>query len=74
MTGPEHYAEAEAQLIVASESFEGDDAAYYLARAQVHATLALAAATAETTMSGMAYGYGTDRPEGAVFVGLNKRP
>jgi uncharacterized protein HemY len=45
MTGPEHYAKAEEYLEKASGSlnteYEG-----YVVRAQVHATLALAAATA----------------------------
>jgi hypothetical protein len=46
MTGPEHYREAE-QLLGARRSGESaDDAASRLAEAPIHATLALAAATA----------------------------
>lgn len=48
MTGPEHYREAEALLTSASRNFlRGDDTSSALAAAQVHATLALAAATAD---------------------------
>lgn len=47
MTGPEHYREAEAHLASAAQNFmRGDDPTSALAAAQVHATLALAAATA----------------------------
>jgi hypothetical protein len=49
MTGPEHYREAESGLDrAARDSDRGreDDAAFWLRAAQVHATLALAAATA----------------------------
>lgn len=50
MTGPEHYRAAEAMLINAQDAGGGKAGsaveAYYLAVAQVHATLALAAATA----------------------------
>lgn len=52
MTGPEHYQAAEKLLEVAQlrnrDQSVGvnDEAAYYVAEAQVHATLALAAATA----------------------------
>jgi hypothetical protein len=48
MTGPEHYREAEACLGIAEgiQLVGGGAASCYLARAQVHATLALAAATA----------------------------
>lgn len=49
MTGPEHYREAEKHLAVAAKNFlAGDDTSSALAAAQVHATLALAAATALT--------------------------
>lgn len=49
MTGPEHYIEAE--RLLAEASTDGADGTYFvrpesLAAAQVHATLALAAATA----------------------------
>ncbi|MFE0727908.1 hypothetical protein ACFW2X_06590 [Streptomyces antibioticus] len=47
MTGPEHYCEAEAHLASAARDFlRGEDTSSALAAAQVHATLALAAATA----------------------------
>lgn len=48
MTGPEHYAEAEYQSQMAVVAWPGDRelAMYNLGQAQVHATLALAAATA----------------------------
>jgi hypothetical protein len=51
MTGPQHYREAERDLTIAgslvtTETTGSDDLAfYYLQRAQVHATLAGAAAT-----------------------------
>ncbi|MFD9905602.1 hypothetical protein [Streptomyces sp. NPDC059063] len=57
MTGPEHYREAERLLAAAIEdshtTFEGRDpkADRAIAEAQVHATLALAAATALVTPS-----------------------
>ncbi|MFE2353418.1 hypothetical protein [Streptomyces parvulus] len=62
MTGPEHYREAERLLELASSSkettYEGDnpEADRDIAAAQVHATLALAAATAmsSTEQGGMA--------------------
>lgn len=49
MTGPEHYANAESDLehaARASDKGRMDDMTYWLQCAQVHATLALAAATA----------------------------
>lgn len=46
MTGPEHYREAERLLARAADSTTYDEAAGITAQAQVHATLALAAATA----------------------------
>lgn len=47
MTGPEHYTEAQRLLTKALDEDEGTDAErYFLGAAQVHATLALAAATA----------------------------
>ncbi|MFE0808160.1 hypothetical protein ACFW34_11840 [Streptomyces sp. NPDC058848] len=61
MTGPEHYREAERLLAVAASSdqttYEGanPEADRTIAEAQVHATLALAAATAMSgTQNGMA--------------------
>lgn len=49
MNGPEHYAEAERLLATADASSTPDNAAAFLVSiAQVHATLALAAATAES--------------------------
>jgi hypothetical protein len=48
-TGPEHYKEAEEFLKLAkSEKYGSDQESYHLRAAQVHATLALAAATALT--------------------------
>lgn len=47
MTGPEHYQAAEELLDVAAKTANGDALERYaVAAAQVHATLALAAATA----------------------------
>ena len=46
MTGPEHYREAERLLAEDVDYSTPDDTALVLAHAQVHATLALAAATA----------------------------
>ena len=46
MTGPEHYQEAEKRLQIAESMETGSDPEHYnLAAAQVHATLAQAAAT-----------------------------
>lgn len=45
MTGPEHYREAE-KLVRRAEDYDTEGAARAYAAAQVHATLALAAATA----------------------------
>lgn len=45
MTGAEHYREAERLLEAANDRSEYDEAAGITAQAQVHATLALAAAT-----------------------------
>lgn len=47
MTGPDHYRAAEEHLVVARKAEIGSNGERYnLAAAQVHATLALAAATA----------------------------
>jgi len=49
MTGPDHFANAESDIehaAHASDKGRQDDVAYWLGCAQVHATLALAAATA----------------------------
>ncbi|MFD5509164.1 hypothetical protein ACFWIB_15485 [Streptomyces sp. NPDC127051] len=46
MTGPEHYRKAEQQLQFALEASTDSTAETHCAIAQVHATLALAAATA----------------------------
>ena len=49
MTGPEHYANAESDLDNAARADDRgrqEDVTYWLGCAQVHATLALAAATA----------------------------
>ncbi|MEO6088981.1 MAG: hypothetical protein ABIQ18_38300 [Umezawaea sp.] len=50
MNGPQHYSRAE---VLSEQSYEADPehAMYLLARAQVHATLALAAATAMSTVA-----------------------
>ena len=45
MTGTEHYIAAEALLVDAGHAQDKDDVTRVLATAQVHATLALAAAT-----------------------------
>jgi hypothetical protein len=59
MTGPHHYQSAEDCLSRAAAAQLGSDLErYLLARAQVHATLALAAATAIRPAD-----YGMDRPE-----------
>jgi hypothetical protein len=48
MTGPEHYREAEQVIAqVKNRDVTGDEVAAYAAVAQVHATLALAAATVD---------------------------
>lgn len=54
MTGPEHYREAERLLNQAESQIPGDEPsqAALTARAQVHATLALAAATNELHPTG----------------------
>ncbi|MFE0027086.1 hypothetical protein [Amycolatopsis sp. NPDC059021] len=52
MTGPEHYSEAEDHLETAVEEDGSEQARYHLAAAQVHATLALAAATASAGRMG----------------------
>ena len=55
MTGPQHYRQAEADLGSAERSgdYGSEQEAFYLRRAQVHATLALAAATAVSSNSEM---------------------
>lgn len=51
MTGPEHYREAERDLERAAEAGASDfEVQYHQARAQVHATLALAAATVDVEL------------------------
>ena len=48
MTGPEHYGHAEQLLDMAGDEEYGSEAEHYhLAKAQVHATLALAAAVVD---------------------------
>lgn len=50
MTGPQHYTEAQRLLaIVKRGAYTGDDTASLIAAAQVHATLAQAAATIDAT-------------------------
>jgi hypothetical protein len=63
MTGPEHYLAAEQYAEMGEESNTTERALPFYALAQIHATLALAAATAETTLGGLAYGYGYEAPE-----------
>lgn len=48
MTGPEHYREAEALIAQSGSQMDKDIVEWMVARAQVHATLALAAAVIET--------------------------
>jgi hypothetical protein len=45
MTGPQHYLEAQREIAYANEAEFGSEMNYHIALAQVHATLALAAAT-----------------------------
>jgi hypothetical protein len=55
MTGPDHYRSAEGLVVQAEKLMNGDElagAAVWAAVAQVHATLALAAATARTDLGG----------------------
>ncbi|MEC4615833.1 hypothetical protein [Tsukamurella tyrosinosolvens] len=54
MTGPEHYAEAERLLALAAEEYDVADPYHTsaVASAQVHATLALAAATVQFESGG----------------------
>ena len=47
MTGPEHYRAAEHMIEEAQDPAEPGDRAFLIAEAQVHATLALAAAFAD---------------------------
>jgi len=64
MTGPEHYRKAEKYLKDAKESELGSDTErWQLATAQVHATLALAAATAIRPSD-----YVTDRAEWSAWA------
>ena len=51
MTGPEHYAHAQELLEMAGDDEVGSEIErYHLRKAQAHATLALAAATAEASV------------------------
>jgi hypothetical protein len=62
MTGPEHYLAAEQYAEMGEESNTIEGAVPHYALAQIHATLALASAIAETTMvehTGPAFGYGS---------------
>jgi hypothetical protein len=54
VTGPEHYQRAE-ELLRRSDGDDPQTAAVRLAQAQVHATLALTAATAMADLRGMPY-------------------
>lgn len=52
MTGPEHYQTAESLLETASRAEDGGDMErYFLAAAQVHATLAVAASNVISTLT-----------------------
>lgn len=55
MNGPDHYAKSEELLARCKETEDPVDKARFVAKAQVHATLALAAATAINTLSGPQY-------------------
>jgi hypothetical protein len=74
-TGPEHYREAEILIAFAFESkgttFEGNnpEADRMIAAAQVHATLALAAATAIRPAR-----YGMDRAEPKAWAAVCRTP
>jgi len=52
MNGAEHYREAEGLLDSAASAADTDYAAYYITRAQVHATLALTGATFDAAPHG----------------------
>lgn len=58
MNGPDHYREAENDLEYADNRPMGEEADFFLARAQVHATLAQTAALIELRA---VYVYKTDR-------------
>lgn len=62
MNGPQHYREAERRLLMAwEEDRVPEDVAHLVAEAQVHATLALAAATAmHANVDGTELGPGED--------------
>lgn len=62
MNGPQHYLQAERRLLMAwEEDRVPEDVAHLVAEAQVHATLALAAATAmHATVDGTELGVGED--------------
>lgn len=55
MTGPEHYRKAES-ILAGSDGRSGEWASNQVSRAQVHATLALAAATAVPRLTTMTEG------------------
>ena len=64
MTGPEHYAKAQDHLILAAaietDGYEDSMSAWHQRQAQVHATLALAAATALGSPDGQPAGDSDD--------------
>jgi len=79
MTGPEHYREAERLLAEVAES-NAETAAPAHAAAQIHATLALAAATAlpgTARYEGEAHAWwwvaGTKSPEDQRVIGMTSR-
>ncbi len=59
MSGPEHYKKAE-ELLDKARGSHNPEYDGYVTRAQVHATLALAAATALTGAVASSYGLGPD--------------
>lgn len=61
MTGPEHYAEAENLLSLARGTAGKDERDALLGCAQVHATLALAAATARPAITASEAGVGSNQ-------------
>ena len=73
MTGPEHYREAERLLIDAAGEFITEVGAAMAAVAQVHATLALAAATALNRTEGQPSRDAQVRDAQAWFVAAGTR-
>ena len=61
MKGPNHYLNAERLITKACHATNPDDAAFLMAEAQVHATLALAAATLHSGSHDDGSGASSDR-------------